>query len=103
MNQQQSLKTILTAQVITIVFINPITIASSECNVLALKHIKIHLRNSMTQQRLNQIMVLHIYQERTDALNLNIIAKEFAQANARRITFLDHIKIYLHNNNGFYM
>ena len=55
----------------------------------------------MTQQRLNQIMVLHIYQERTDALNLNIIAKEFAQANARRITFLDHIKIYLHTITDF--
>ena len=54
----------------------------------------------MTQQCLNHCMVFHIHQERTDALDLNNIAKEFAQANERQIafsnlkTFLDHIKIY---------
>ena len=89
------------SQAITIVFINIIRTASSECNFSTLKRIKIHLRNSMTQQHLNHCMVLHIHQERTYAFDLNIIAKEFVQANARRITFLDHIKIYLHTYNGF--
>ena len=52
----------------------------------------------MTQQRLNHSMVLHIHQEKTDARDLNSIAKEFAQANVSSdiFIFLDHIKIYLH-------
>ena len=39
----------------------------------------------MTQQRLNHCMVFHIDQERTGALILNSIAKEFAQENERQI------------------
>ena len=38
-----------------------LTIASSERNFLALKHIKTYLRNSMTQQCLNHCMVFHIH------------------------------------------
>ena len=34
----------------------------------------------MTQQRPNHCMILHIHQERTDAIDVNSIAKEFAQA-----------------------
>ena len=66
----------------------------------------------MTQQslNLNHCMVLHIHQDRTNALDLNSIAKEFAQVNERWIAFfgylkkncLDHIKICLHAYNEFY-
>ena len=59
----------------------------------------------MTQQRLNHCMVFHYYQEKTNALNLNSIAKEFALANERWIAFsdifLDHIKIYSHAITNF--
>ena len=43
----------------------------------------------MTQQHLNHCMVFHIHQNRTGALDLNSIAKEFAQTNERRIVFSD--------------
>ena len=46
----------------------------------------------MTDQRLNHCMVFHIHQERTDALDLNSIAKAFAQANERQIAFFRHFK-----------
>ena len=46
----------------------------------------------MTQQRLNHCMILHIHQERTDAIDVNSIAKEFAQANQRRIAFFGQFK-----------
>ena len=52
----------------------------------------------MTQQRLNHCMAFHIHQDKTDAPNLNSIAKEFAQANVSSdiFIFLDHFKMYLH-------
>ena len=53
----------------------PVATASSELNFSALKYIKTYLRNSMTHQRLNHCMILHIHQERTDDLDLNSIAK----------------------------
>ena len=51
-------------------------------------------------------MVLHIHQEKTDALDLNSIAKEFAHkceadCSLRTffiLTFLDHIKLLTCNN-----
>ena len=48
----------------------------------------------MTHQCPNHGMILHIHQERTDALDVNSIAKEFAQANDRRIAFFDNLKIF---------
>ena len=46
----------------------------------------------MTHLCLNHCMVLHVHQERTDALDLNSFVKEFAQANERRIAFFRHLK-----------
>ena len=48
----------------------------------------------MTQQRLNHCRVLHIHQEKTDTLDLNSIAKEFAQANVS-LVFLFFVCVYL--------
>ena len=47
----------------------------------------------MTQQRLNHCMAFHIHQDKTDASDLNSIAKEFAQANVSSdiFIFLDHL------------
>ena len=53
-----------------------------------------YLRNSMTRQHLNH----RIHLEKTDALDINCIAKEFAQENVSSF-FLDHIKVYLHAYN----
>ena len=53
-----------------------VTTAFSERNFSALKHIKTYLKNSMTQQCLNQCMVFHIHQDRMGALDLNSIAKK---------------------------
>ena len=105
-NQQRSLKTFLTEvhKLLKLYLTIPVTTSSSERNFSALKRIKTYLRNSVTQQRLNHCMVLYIHQERTNALELNSIAEEFAQANERLIAFsdifnqkiLDRIKFYLH-------
>ena len=49
----------------------------------------------MSHQHLNHCMVLHIHQEMMDALDLNNIVKEFAQANERRIAFFRPNKIVM--------
>ena len=49
----------------------PITTATAECSFSALRRIKTYLRNSVTQQRLNHCLILHVHREKkTDTLNL---------------------------------
>ena len=43
----------------------------------------------------NHCIVFHIHRERTDALDHNSIAKEFALANVRLIAFFGHFEFYL--------
>ena len=48
---------------------------------------KTYLRSTMTEVRYNNLMALHVNKERTDKLDLNLIAKLFIQKNERRIRF----------------
>ena len=41
----------------------------------------------MTEQRLNNILLLHAHKEMMDALNLTEIARLFVSCNARRVEF----------------
>ena len=43
----------------------------------------------MTQERLNQLMILHIHKELTDTLTMNEIANEFISKNERRVHILN--------------
>ena len=62
----------------------PITTATAERSFSALRCIKTYLRNSMTQQRLNDCLILHVHREKTDHLNLTEVAQEFIERNDRR-------------------
>ena len=42
----------------------------------------------MTEKRLNNVMLLHVHKDETDALDLREIAKSFVSANTRRMDFL---------------
>ena len=46
------------------------------CGYYALRRVKSYLRSTMTQQRLNNLMVLRVHKERTDSLNHIGIANE---------------------------
>ena len=48
----------------------------------------------MTRQHLNHCMVFLTHQERMDALDLNSIAKEFAQVNEWQIVFFFNYKFF---------
>ena len=60
-----------------LLLIMPATNATSERSFSALRRVKNYLRNTMCQQRLNNLMVLHVHKELTDSINLEDIAKEF--------------------------
>ena len=58
----------------------PATNDSSEHSFSGLRRIKTCLRTTMTQKMLNDLMILHIHKEKTDLLNLAVVAKEYVSA-----------------------
>ena len=56
-------------------------VSSSECerSFSALRRLKTWLRNTMSQKRLNYVSVCHVHQSDLDSINLNKIAKDFAE------------------------
>ena len=53
------------------------TNTSSERAFSTLKYIKNYLRTTMFQERLNNLMVLYVYKERLDYMDLTSIAQDF--------------------------
>ena len=71
-----------------LLLILPATNATSERSFSALRRIKSYLRSTMTQARLNHLMILHYQQDFTDELDLKLVANEYISKNeARRSTF----------------
>ena len=66
----------------------PATNATSERSFSALRRIKSYLRSTMTQARLNHLMILHYHQVKADRLDMKCIANEYILKNeSRRSTF----------------
>ena len=66
----------------------PATNATSERSFSALHRIKSYLRSTMSQARLNHLMIPHYHQEMTDRLDMKCIANEYILKNeSRRSTF----------------
>ena len=62
----------------------PVTTATAERSFSSLRHVKTYLRSTMTSCRLNNLFLLYIHKEKTDALDLCKVAKEFVSVNSRR-------------------
>ena len=65
----------------------PVTSATAVRTFSVLWRMKTYLRSTMTQERLNNVMLLHIYKELTDETNLEEIAQSFSTANNKRINY----------------
>ena len=65
----------------------PVTTATAERSFSGLRRLKTYLRSTMTQERLNNVMLLHCHKERSDCIDLVEIAKDFTSANDHRISF----------------
>ena len=57
----------------------PATNSTPERSFSALRRIKSYLRSTMTQARLNHLMVLHYHQDLTDELDMKQVANDFYQ------------------------
>ena len=65
----------------------PVTTSTAERTFSTLRRLKTFLRSTMTQNRLNHVMLLHIYKEKTDKIDLTKVATKFVSVNDRRRTF----------------
>ena len=65
----------------------PATSATAERTFSVLRRLKSYLRANMGQERLNNVMLLNIYQSEIDELDIHEIAKKFAGCNERRRAF----------------
>ena len=83
--EKVAFSSVLTA--VRLLLIMPATNSTSERSFSALRRVKTYLRTTMTQQRLNNLMVLHMHQECTESLNLTCmnIAREFVAGREGRL------------------
>jgi hypothetical protein len=62
----------------------PATSATAERSFSCLRRLKTYLRTTMSQERLNSVMILHVHQTDTDDLDLKEVAKDFISLNEYR-------------------
>ena len=65
----------------------PVTTATVERSFSDLQCIKTYLRSTMSQQRLNNIMLLNVHKDLADGLDMPTIPRQFVDANERRRRF----------------
>ena len=76
--------------VMKLLLVMPATDASSECSFFALRRIKTYLRTMMTQEQLNNLLLLHVNKDKTETLDLLKIGREFVAGRESRLrTFGD--------------
>ncbi len=68
-----------------LILVMPATNATSERSFSALRRVKSYLRSTMGQQRLNNLMVLHVHKDRTDTLNPIGVANDFIKDSEHRL------------------
>ena len=72
--------------VLQLILVMPATNAASERSFSAMRRVKSYLRSTMTQERLNHMMVLHVHPlDMTDSLNLQQVANDFVAGREGRL------------------
>ena len=72
----------------SLVLVMPATNAVSEHSFSCLRHLKSYLRATMSQSRLNNVMVLHVHKNLTDKLSLVDIGNDFISGSSHRESLL---------------
>ena len=65
---------------VRLILVMPATNATSERTFSALRRVKTYLRATMTQERLNHLMILNTHREATDKMDISEVADEFVSA-----------------------
>ena len=81
-----SQKCLLSEVCIQLIMVMPATNAMSEHSFSALRNVKSYLRSTMTQKRLNDLMILYVHKNLTDSLDLVQVANEFVSGSEHRMT-----------------
>lgn len=69
---------------VKLILVMPASNVTSERSFSALRRVKTYLRSTMTQVRLNNLMVVHVHKDRVDKINLSSIGNEFIDAREHR-------------------
>jgi hypothetical protein len=70
----------------------PVTTATAERSFSVLRRLKTYLRTTMTQKRLNNCMIMHVFKSKTDSIDLMSIGQDFVDRNERRRNFFGNFK-----------
>ena len=68
-----------------LILVMPATNAVSDLRFLAMRRLKTYLRSTMSQSRLNHVMLLSINREKVDKLGIDVIADQFVQGSEHRL------------------
>ena len=68
-----------------LILVMPATNASSERCFSALRRIKTYLHNTMSQERLNHVMLLHVHKDQTDQLSCSDVGDDFVCGHENRL------------------
>ncbi|XP_065920227.1 zinc finger MYM-type protein 1-like [Dysidea avara] len=71
----------------------PVTTATAERSFSSLHRVKSYLRNTLSACKLNNLLLMHVHQNRTDDLDLTKIAKAFIELNSRRLNYFGKLKL----------
>ena len=72
------------SKLVKLLLVIPATNAESERSFSAVWHIKTYLHATMSQQRLNHLMLLHVHKSQTDSLSLVDVANSFISGHDHR-------------------
>ena len=72
------------SKLVKLLLVMPATNAESERLFSAMRRIKMYLRATMSQQRLNHLMLLHVHKSQTDSLSLVDVANNFISGHDHR-------------------
>jgi len=76
--------------VVKLLLVMPASNATSERSFSALRRIKTYLRTTMTQERLNNLMLLHVHQDLLDKIDLLEVAEDFVSDSKHRLSLFGH-------------
>lgn len=57
--------------------VHPTTTATAECSFSTLRRVKTYLRSTMSQARLNSLLLLNVYREQVESMKITDLANEF--------------------------
>ena len=89
LNAQQIGKTMFYEyrKLITLYLTVPVATATAKRSISVLNRIKTYLRCTMSQQRLNHVIIPHIHKDKLDLLDLKSVCSDFISKNENRKTF----------------